>query len=211
MNNEPVYTEIYKGLTINIYPDSDPLSPQEWENDDCFLVYNHRQFSVERNGFNPEDIFTHSQETKKKTFEGYWYFPVYAYIHSGVCLSVSKQSYPFTDRFDVSDTGFCMIQRKKGWSWTKEKAFEIALEIINEWNDYLSGNVYGFLVEDEEGNHIDSCHGFYGDYEEDCLPEARSAADHAYNNRIKARLVKVKQCIKNHVPLSKRAELLPAF
>ena len=57
-------------------------------------------------------------------------------------------------------------------------ARKAALGLIQEWNDYLSGNVYGYVVEDERGEHLDSCWGFYGDYNADggCLSEARTAA-----------------------------------
>lgn len=34
--------------------------------------------------------------------------------------------------------------------------------MIDEWNQYLSGDVYGFKLLDENQNEIDSCWGFYG-------------------------------------------------
>lgn len=47
---------------------------------------------------------------------------------------------------------------------------------VQTFSDYVSGAVYGYVVEDENGNQIDSCWGFIGDYDGYCLTEARSAA-----------------------------------
>lgn len=32
-------------------------------------------------------------------------------------------------------------------------------------NQYLLGDVWGFVVEDKDGEHLDSCWGFFGDDE----------------------------------------------
>jgi hypothetical protein len=34
--------------------------------------------------------------------------------------------------------------------------------MVETWNQYLSGDVYGFIIEDGEGTDVDSCWGFYG-------------------------------------------------
>ena len=44
---------------------------------------------------------------------------------------------------------------------------------VKQWNDWVSGQVYGYVVRDSKGNSIDSCWGFYGsDHEESGLEEA---------------------------------------
>jgi hypothetical protein len=60
---------------------------------------------------------------------------------------------------------------------TKEKRDNAAQAMIKEWNDVLSGNVYGYQVmrNDEE---IDSCWGFVGDYESSgIIDEAKYVVD----------------------------------
>jgi hypothetical protein len=47
----------YKGYKIKIRQCEDYESPNDWENPDMFLVYQHRDFTVKRDGFNPEDIY----------------------------------------------------------------------------------------------------------------------------------------------------------
>lgn len=214
----------YRGLTIKIIQDEDAQSPKDWENDDAFLVYDHRDFNVEVKGFDPTEIFEYLKESKKKMFpvltyakrplglnadskietryDYYWVFPVYAYIHSGVSLSLGRTSYPFNDRWDVSFKGFALVKRQKGWTWTEEKAHKVAGGIVEEWNDYLSGNVYGFEVLDKDENSIDSCWGFYGDPEKSgAIDDAKAYADAHIREGIKKHIDSVKQWIVNKVAL----------
>lgn len=198
----------YKGFKIIIDNDSEcSENPGDWGNEESFLVYDHRDFYVKREGFDPNDIFE-TMQTGKKLFEGYFYFPVYAYIHSGVSLSLGKMSYPFTDRWDVSFKGFALVKKQKG-SYTMEKAYKIAEGEIDMWNDYLSGNVWNFRTEDKNEEMIDSCCGFYGDSEKSGLmDEAKSSIDYEIEKRRKAKQNKVKTLLSNHVPIEKRNELI---
>lgn len=184
----------YRGYEIKIYPDEVMDTPNDWD-DEVLLVYDHRQFCIPVDGFNPEDIFEHIQEGYK-TYDGYWVFPVFAYIHGGVSLSLSRDRYPFTDRWDVSFKGFMLVKRKNYWS--EEKAFEVAKSELETWNQILRGEVYWFIVEDD-GELIDSCGGFIGD--DDCLiDEAKSGIDQYIENKIKEHGKQVKSWIINRVP-----------
>src|SRR5688572_18042139 len=49
----------YRDYKIKIYQDTNPRSPDDIEDDNCFLVYEHRQFNVEVHGFDPKEIFNH--------------------------------------------------------------------------------------------------------------------------------------------------------
>ncbi len=157
---------------IKIFPDDDGPNPNEDDDEYAFVVYDHRQFYVEKKGFNPRDIFKHLQ-TGKKTYKGYWAFVVYAYIHSGVVLSVGGHNFPDA-QWDVSTTGFVLVKREKGAS--KEKAMTIAKSVIEMWNQYLGGDCYGYEINridaDGEETFVDSCWGYYG--QEECMKEAES-------------------------------------
>lgn len=49
------------------------------------------------------------------------------------------------------------------------------------------GDVYGYVISDDEDDHIDSCWGFYGESDDECLiGEAKAAADYIANKRDKA-------------------------
>ena len=159
----------YKGYKIKIRQDEEYQSPDDWGNEDIFLVYSHRDFEVKRKGFDPQDIFDYlsikKALTKENTFEEkeeleddlkgyfdyedeYWIFPVDAYIHSGVHISLANtENYP-DRRWDVSTTGYILVNKE---DWTEvEDAYKAAESLVEEWNQYLSGEVYGFIIEKPE-------------------------------------------------------------
>lgn len=195
--NKPVYTEKIEHLTIEIYYDPDAQSPEENHDNGAFIAADHRQFSVRSEALGRIDEL-------KKTHH---ILPLEAYIHSGVVLALSKEG-NFPDRqWDVSQLGAVFLSKKE-WK-TKTEARQYALALIEEWNDYLSGNVYGYEVKDEKGNIVGnpgSCWGFYGDYDRPygALDEARSSTEYVLREMKKAREAKLKGLIRNRVPLSKR-------
>jgi hypothetical protein len=154
-------------LTLKIIQDSNPQAPNEWDDDACMLIANHRQCFIPPS---PKDRRFDMQDEIDKRKDTHWIFPLEAYIHSGVVLALAGEG-NFPDRqWDVSRLGvvFCS---KKGWRLSKQ-ARKAAESKVAEWNQYLSGDVWGYAVEDESGETLDSCWGFYGhDY---CKSEGES-------------------------------------
>lgn len=153
-------------MKIRIEQDTDAQSPREYD-DSVFLIANHRSFFVppgkERHFDVQEEI-----DSRKKT---HWVFPLEAYIHSGVCLALAGEG-NFPDRqWDVSLLGAVFVPKAE--QRLRKSARKIAQGKVDEWNQFLSGDVWGYVIEDDEGNHIDSCWGFYG--EKYAREEAESA------------------------------------
>lgn len=197
----------YKGYEICIYQDEDYHNPDSWGNDECFLVYDHRDFYVQRDGFDPTEIFHESWDKNKSTYRGYWTFGVDAYIHSGVVLAIrgSAKAARFPDRrWDVSFKGFALIKRQKG-TYTYKQAIEAARSLVDEWNICLSGEVYGYSIKELD----ESCWGYYGNPEEsNCIDDAKSHIDWHVREEAKKKAKKVKQWIQNKVPFEYRKELV---
>jgi hypothetical protein len=198
--NDLLETIKYKGVDIQVFYDTDCGTPNENGNTDCFLVYDHRQFSTQVEGFEPSDINEEITRTKKLFYKGCWVFPTFAYIHSGVSLSLGSSEYPFSDRWDVSMKGFVLVNRTKVWSYTKKKAEVIAESVIKEWNSFLSGEVYGYIHE------FGSCWGFCGDEgKKDMIDEAKAEIDYEIEKRNKKILAQhlylLKNWMKHHVPI----------
>ncbi|MFA7367872.1 MAG: hypothetical protein WC008_06130 [Bacilli bacterium] len=193
----------YKGYKIKIRQDEDCESPNDWEDENLFLVYDHRQFTVKRKGFEPQDIYENSLTYEKN----YWVLPVEAYIHSGVSLSLfsgTKQC-----RWDSSVSGYILASKEEFKDLETAKTATEGL--IKTWNQYLSGEIYGFIIEkpntiysiskeefdtlcitgtfsseaflqvaeeDTDWEEVDSCWGYYGESEEsELLDEARMVID----------------------------------
>lgn len=199
----------YRGFDIEVKHDEYADSPDEWGNDDAFLVYDHRQFSVDRKGFEPRDIFEFSQENKKSNlYDGYWFFGVDAYIHSGVALSLANETNFPDRRWDVSTTGYVLVKRQKGWTWTRDKARKVARAIVEEWNMYLSGDIYGVTCDEVDY----AVWGFYGDDgAKEGVSECKHSIDHYIINKRKEHWSQLKVWIKNKVPFLYRRPLHPEY
>lgn len=189
---EPIKQIEYKDCKINIYQDEHCESPNDWEDEDVFLVYDHRDFTVKRDRFYPEEIQRNIVKKAREYnidnsyLEEYYIFPVSAYIHSGISLSLSNEEYPFTSIWDTSMKGFVLVLKN-----CKEDTFDInvneeeakdkAENLIKTWNQYLSGDVYGYMVETPNGEEQGGCWGYYGhNFEEnDLINTAKMDIDNA--------------------------------
>ena len=171
-----IHTEEYKGFNIEIHQDVDSMPPDEWGDTGLFLVSGHPQIYIQHDLIKV-DPRRHSFEGKQKVKlptnrRVYHVFKLYGYSHSGEGLSLSNDHYPFNCPWDGFYTGTVYASSKE--FKTREKAREVAQSLIEEWNDYLSGNVWGFQVFDNEDECVDSCWGYNGVY---ALSEAKKRVD----------------------------------
>ncbi len=179
----PHYEEKYKGFNIKIYQDED-YSASDDKDENRFLVGYHRSFWVEppKDLFSKEELIAYFKKDKAgydaTLFKKYHVFALEAYIHSGVRLALANEG-NFPDRqWDVSLVGAVLLAKEE-WK-TKAKAKKSAQSFIEYWNDVMSGNVWGYRVEDEEDNEVESCWGYVGDYDgkDGMLDEVKSIVDH---------------------------------
>ena len=207
MNREIIETLIYKGLEIETARDDDSESPDKWEDDGVFLVAFHRDFSVEREGYSKglvSSIFNNGRYEDdsinyeaREVMKKYHIFGLEAYIHSGVTLALSKEG-NFVDRqWDVSQLGCVFIVKKE--TKTRPKARKLARCLINTWNEYLHGEVYGY------NSDAGGCWGFYGEegYKQ-MIDEAKSEIDSYVADKLSKHNKQLKAQIKRGVPIDKR-------
>ena len=223
MENETLETINHKGLTIKIFQDiSHQNSPDDWEDSNLFLVHYHRDFEITRDEIITKDevgaILTGDYErfdngsgyfknNCKVIEKKYHTFGVDAYIHSGVSLSLTggfggrlSQGH---ERFDVSSVGLILVSKKE--TKNKKKARELAKGLIESWNDNLSGNIYGYVIENKTGNNLGSCWGFYGDYNKSgIIEEAKAETEGIIKQKTKKHIQRLKNQIKNGVSINKR-------
>lgn len=90
----------------------------------------------------------------------------------------------FSCPWDSGQVGAIVVSKEKvrkeyGWKVVTKKRIEKIREyLINEvstYDQYLRGDVYGYIVESANGENLDSCWGFYG--VENCLEAAKSTVD----------------------------------
>lgn len=177
----------YKGRKITTYYDENPFSPQEWDDNDRFLVAWHRDFFIPRKGF----MMTDFQDYEGGEFKGYHVFPVAIGIHSGMWLELGTRR-----DWDISN-GWCYILVRNDRDLEQAK-FE-AKDLLAQWNDYLGGSVYGYYTDD------DQCGGYYGEagYKE-MIDEACDNIDMAIKREKEAFFKRKKIEIKHRIPYDKR-------
>ena len=155
----------HAGLVVKIFQDLDPQSPEDNDNTDLFLIANHRQFNVARKGIACDG------DTPKENKADYHVLPLIAYIHSGVALSLGR-GYPFNCPWDSGQVGWVLVRKRYGFRNIRKAAESL----VQEWNSYLSGECYGYVVELPDGTDLGSCWGFTGDIKY-CIAEAKRAAE----------------------------------
>lgn len=185
MSTEATRTISYGGYVINIFRDEYAECPR-----DAFDYSSHFYNNTRRHTFDSmressiEDIVENGK-LSKEFLRDYIYVPVYLLDHSGEAVSTS----PFGDPWDsglfgilaeskesVKEEFGCKIVSKK-----RREMIEQRLRAeVNEFNQWLQGEVYGFTVTkpDDPDDVLDSCWGFYGDMDESgIIEQAKDSVD----------------------------------
>lgn len=176
--------EKYKDYTIRLEYDEIPSSPREWENLGTFYS-NHRDYNPD--GHSIDKLVEMFPPRNRNEFinrdalsREYVWINVYAYIHTSITLSTS----PFNDSWDSGLFAIYAISKEKVRREYNKKVISKQLrENIEEYltsevriySQYLKGNVYGYIIEDPDGDEVNSCWGFYE--QDDCLDEAKRMVD----------------------------------
>ena len=213
----------YKGMTIRMCYDLNADSPREWDN--VGMIYsNHKYYNPD--GHKIDEIENEDGELVSGELDRMFiWLPIYYYEHGGLSVN-TRRDYPYNDRWDSGLFGIIAVEKDRlrkeyGWGAITKKRKEQILRIlegeIEIFDSYCKGDVYGFVVEDEEGEQIDSCYGYYGDVgmkdaivdaedSIDCELERRKKAERmAMRDALKKHIAKRKHEIKHHAPLYARA------
>ena len=183
----------YRGHEIKMSYDECPMSPEEWEDNELFLVsYNNRELWVVPNGL--EDKHDLLCRFSDGIYEDYYVFPVSIFSHSGVQLSFGNRG-----GWDWSN-GWAFILAHKDMCNTKDLAFSAASALLKCWNEYLGGEVYCYEIDES-----DCAGGYLGlDGYKDAISDAKSIIDTRIMLYKKKFLDRKKIEIKHRIPLEKR-------
>jgi len=181
-------TTITLQKTINllqITQDEDPQDPRGNDNIGYIDIREHRQYNF------PKELSIDWDSDDEETAENFcnellelekdfYIFPIDYYEHSWISFSLSGTGHQC--QFDTSmSVGIIAIPKVyngydiKEWNRSKTKdnpkattvtvtepeAIIMAKEELDEYNKYLNGEVYQFILYDNDGNHVDYCGGFY--------------------------------------------------
>jgi hypothetical protein len=103
----------------------------------------------------------------------YIVLPLFLYDHSGITMSTG----PFGCRWDSGQVGWIICDKEtieREFNGDRDLAEKCLIAEVATYDQYLTGDVYGFIVEerdfdeerdeddDSDWEHADSCWGFYG-------------------------------------------------
>jgi hypothetical protein len=175
------HEETYKGLVIKIINDDSGCgNPRDDFQGTTFALF-HNRYSLPNDTDVRTENFGGWDEVEAYLREEYDIVALSAvrgYDHGELCLSTSTAGC-FSDRWDSGMAGFVFITRAQQEEMGTpdnllQEVIDQDLEAYDMWG---RGHVYGYVVETEDGEHLDSCWGYVGDYDGYVLEEARSMAD----------------------------------
>jgi len=175
----------YKGYTIKIYQDEDAPDPRK----DCQnlgqMVCWHRRYNLGDQTVRPESCG--SLEQLVASLQARVILPLYLMDHSGLTIRTDPGVFQMIDSagWDWGQVGLIYardhaIQKEYGCKRITrkieaevKKVLEAEVEVYNQ---FLQGDVYGYVIEDDDNQHLDSCWGFYG--LEEVKKEAQQVVDY---------------------------------
>lgn len=217
-------------FTVEIKQDDEPGNPRDWDNAGHFLFHHKRynlgdtnlwkELGINHNEFNSWDEVSNWLTANLDIAVIY---QVRMYDHSGITISISK-SYPFNDQWDSGCIGLAYMTKddlrenfvcKNVTKSIIEKGRALLQAEIETYDDYLTGNVYGYNVNHDISSG-DSCWGYYGDISKSGIVDEVVSIIKCCISEIqeKRRLLIKKHCnkrkaqIKYKVPLKYRKSLI---
>lgn len=181
------YTQQIEKPRLVIQYDSDAESPRKWDNVGHFFTKESRynspdgtshplyQIMVET-GDEATSTDNHIELIRERAHEAFKasapkdgnshdedlhiieVHPVYRYEHGNVAYRRGKAG-----GFDYSNCGFYIVtaQSISGETHTAESLAKCIDDELETYTKWANGDVYGFTLYNEQGEHEDSCYGFY--------------------------------------------------
>lgn len=171
MRNAVAKYALTNGHTLSIFQDECAESPREWDNLGTMTCF-HKRYNLGDNMKNDSMLSDSSNFDSWDALEEFLInergaeviLPIYMYDHSGITINTTG----FNDPWDSGQVGFIWVSKERILSEfhdvspnTIEIVTNCLIGEVDTYNKYLTGDVYGYEIEDE-GVIVESCFGFYG-------------------------------------------------
>ena len=191
MKEEPVETKNIGKYRIKIFQDTDPTSPREDDNLGVMMCFTKSYNLGDKHSYGSShyDNWDEMEAAIIKNEKTAVILPLYLYDHSGITIATT----PFGCRWDSGQIGFTFVTKEAllkeyGGKYCTKKKIEKATSVlqgeVKTYDQYLTGDVYGYQLFEvitcdkghEHEEELDSCWGYYG--QEYCIEEAESIVSH---------------------------------
>ena len=154
---------------LKIEQDTDGESPRNWDNLAKMIFFGRHSHLGDSHEINSRDYesFEEVEAAIKRKYNVACIKKIYGYSHSGLTIATT----PFSCSWDSGVLGFAIITKedlRENYSIKRvskqyvTKGYEHIEGEVKTLDQYITGDVYGFTLE-KDGEHEDSCWGFYGD------------------------------------------------
>jgi hypothetical protein len=152
-------------MKLKIEQDTDPVDPREWDNLGTMVCF-HRGYNLgDKHDYHTEDHGSWEELRKQieEDNEVAAILPLYLYDHSGITMNTEG----FHCGWDSGQVGWIFVSKdtlkaEQLADLTLSSAEEYLKGEVATYDQFLTGDVWGCVVEDDDGNHLDSCWGFFG-------------------------------------------------
>jgi len=156
---------------LEIFPDEICESPRDWGNLGTMICFHRRYNLGDKHNFSVEEA-----EKMVKGKDICVSLPLYLYDHGGITMSTGS----FSCKWDSGQVGWIFVtkeQVRKEYNVKRitkdivKKVTRVLEGEVETYNQYLTGDVYGYRVSKitecnmgcEHKEQVDSCWGFYGE------------------------------------------------
>ena len=154
----------HRGYIVRVQPDPDPMDPREQDQVTKMAFFHNRYRLGDRaTGYSSADYRGWAQmaDAIRKQEKPALMKPVYMYDHSGLTISTK----PFSCPWDSGQIGFCWITKDRAQSelGIRRATVRNSLKLdkvleaeIEQYDQFLRGEVYGIIIVNPDGVEIDS-------------------------------------------------------
>ena len=170
---KPIIEIKKNGKTLQIFQDDNAANPREaWDNLGIMVCFHKRYILGDKTDYKSSDYssFDELEEAIREEEKPLAILPVYMYDHSGITINTTGFScpwdsgqigYAYITQQKIDEMG-CHIKDNESFEEYTERLKKMLIAEVETYDQYLTGDVYGFSLTDENDKE-DSCWGFYGD------------------------------------------------
>jgi hypothetical protein len=162
-------------MKLRIERDDDPLSPRDNDNFGVMVCFHKRYNLGDKTDLRSNQFYGWRElhEYIEKELGGVVILPLYLMDHSGITMRTDSEQFRACDSagWDWGQVGFIYATREAVLAnfmkkrLTKSLLEQTAIVLENEvevYDQYLQGDVWGYIIEDDQGNVVDSLWGMFG-------------------------------------------------
>lgn len=179
-------------MKFRLEQDTDPNNPRtDWDNLGTMVCFHKRYNLGDKHDYREGDYngWSELRDALEEEHDPAVLLPLFLMDHSGISMSCSDGQFRACDSagWDWGQVGYIFVSKEKVLEeWSRKRmspnltatVLEALKCEVTTYDQYLTGDVWGYIIEDDDGEEVDSCWGFFGsDYAKESAKEAMEAEE----------------------------------